>query len=86
MEKVSNWLGIGMKNVLKVKTDSGGRMIPEELEIEIKKAIANGMKPFCVNATSGTTVYGAFDDIEKISDICKKYGIWLHVDVCIFVR
>lgn len=34
-----------------------------------------------VNATAGTTVYGAFDPINDIADICEKYKIWLHVDV-----
>lgn len=34
-----------------------------------------------VNATAGTTVYGAFDPINQIADICEKYNMWLHVDV-----
>ena len=34
-----------------------------------------------VNATAGSTVYGAFDPINEIADICEKYNMWLHVDV-----
>lgn len=37
--------------------------------------------PFFVSATAGTTVYGAFDPLIAISDICKKYQVWFHVDV-----
>lgn len=37
--------------------------------------------PFLVSATAGTTVYGAFDPLLAIADICKKYKIWMHVDV-----
>lgn len=40
-----------------------------------------GHVPMFVNATAGTTVYGAFDPINEIADICEKYNIWLHVDV-----
>uniref|UniRef100_A0A669D4U8 Glutamate decarboxylase 2 n=1 Tax=Oreochromis niloticus TaxID=8128 RepID=A0A669D4U8_ORENI len=39
-----------------------------------------GFVPFFVSATAGTTVYGAFDPLIAISDICKKYNIWMHVD------
>lgn len=37
--------------------------------------------PLFVNATAGSTVYGAFDPINEIADICEKYNLWLHVDV-----
>lgn len=40
-----------------------------------------GFVPFFVSATAGTTVYGAFDPLIAISDVCKKYNIWMHVDV-----
>ena len=33
-----------------------------------------------MNATLGTTVMGATDPINKISEICKNHNIWLHVD------
>ena len=58
-----------------------GRMIPEELEKLIIRHKSEGHLPFFVNCTTGTTVYGAFDPIEPIADICEKYGIWLHIDV-----
>lgn len=64
-----------------VPSDEHGRMIPEELERFIVDRKNRGHIPFFVCATSGTTVLGAFDPINAIADICKKYGLWLHVDV-----
>ena len=58
-----------------------GRMIPEELEKLIIRHKSEEHLPFFVNCTTGTTVYGAYDPIEPIADICEKYGIWLHIDV-----
>ena len=56
-------------------------MIPEELEKLIIRHKSEGHLPFFVNCTTGTTVYGAFDPINPIADICEKHHIWLHIDV-----
>lgn len=53
----------------------------DDLKIQIEQDVADGKSPFFINATAGTTVLGAIDDIPEISLICKKYKIWLHVDV-----
>lgn len=80
--KGANWMGIGTDNVVKVKTDKGGRMIPEELQKSIEKSLSQGKVPLAVNATSGTTVLGAYDDLDAISQVCKEHQVWLHVDAC----
>ena len=53
------------------------------LEKKVIQALAEGKVPVMVNATASTTVYGAFDPINDIADICEKYNIWFHVDVSI---
>lgn len=73
---------MGVENVVKVKTDEGGRMIPEELEKCILKAQSENKAPFFVNATSGSTVLGAYDDLDALADVCKIHSVWLHVDAC----
>lgn len=76
----ANVIGIGHQNVVKVRCDEDGRMIPESLIEEIRFARQEGFQPFCVIATSGTTVRGAFDPIEPLAEIAHQEGLWLHVD------
>ena len=79
-ETAANLLGIGAKNVIKVKAGPDGRMIPNELEQSIDQAIQNGQKPFFVAVTCATTMLGAYDPIDEIAEITGKYGLWLHAD------
>lgn len=44
-------------------------------------SLSQGLVPIYVNATAGTTVYGAFDPLNDIADICHKHSLWMHVDV-----
>ncbi|XP_063076009.1 glutamate decarboxylase 1 [Engraulis encrasicolus] len=80
IQKSAAVLGIGIDNVLLVKCDERGKMIPSELESSIVEAKDMGLVPFYVNATAGTTVYGAFDPLDDIADICERHGLWMHVD------
>lgn len=41
-----------------------------------------GGKPFFVGATAGTTVLGAYDPFDSIGPICRRHGVWHHVDAC----
>ncbi len=75
-----SFAGIGRNNLRYIPTNNKGEILAEKLEEQIQKDISNGYLPFYVNATAGTTVLGAFDPIDSISKICKKYNIWLHVD------
>ncbi len=76
----ANVLGIGFDNVIKVPCDGDGRMRCEKLEEEIERSRINNQIPFCVIATSGTTVRGAFDSLKEIAEICSDQNLWLHVD------
>ncbi|XP_004081797.1 glutamate decarboxylase 1 isoform X1 [Oryzias latipes] len=80
IKKASAALGFGTENLILLSTDEKGRVIPADLEAKVIMAKQKGYVPLFVNATAGTTVYGAFDPINEIADICEKYNIWLHVD------
>ena len=72
--------GIGRNYVRQIKTNQKGEMSATHLDEVIQQDIADGCIPFFVNATAGTTVLGAFDDITALSKVCKNYNLWLHVD------
>ncbi|KAE8291278.1 Glutamate decarboxylase 1 [Larimichthys crocea] len=80
IKKAGAALGFGAENVILLSTDERGRVIPADLEAKIIDAKQKGYVPLFVNATAGSTVYGAFDPINEIADICEKYNLWLHVD------
>ena len=56
-------------------------MLVSELEVKLVQAQSEGRQPFLVVATAGTTILGAFDDINDIADVCDRHSVWLHVDV-----
>lgn len=76
----ANVLGLGVENIIRVKSDQLGRMDTEALEIAIQTAIKVNKTPFFIGATAGTTVLGAFDPINEIAHIASKYNLWLHID------
>ncbi len=76
----SNVIGIGHSNLIKVRCNEDGQMLPEALDEEIQRALANGQIPFAVLATSGTTVRGSFDPLRDIAAIAHKHELWMHVD------
>lgn len=80
IEKAVKIAGLGRENLVKTGTDSQFRLNPVILEQNIESDIAEGKKPLCVIATLGTTGVTAIDPLPEIAGICKKYGIWLHVD------
>ena len=80
VEKAAQMLGLGSEAVRSVSADGRGCMKPSALETAIEKAKTDGEVPFYVNATAGTTVYGSFDPLDEISDICQRHGLWMHVD------
>lgn len=46
----------------------------------IEEDIKNGLVPFWVNGTLGTTGTCAYDPVDQMGAICQKYKLWLNVD------
>lgn len=78
--KNAAFAGIGRDNVRYISSNEKGEMDVKELGLTIEKDIADGLCPIMINATAGTTVLGAFDNVEQLTELCKQKDIWLHVD------
>lgn len=79
-EKAANILGIGCTNLINIKTDEDGCLLPSALEEAILRSVADGNTPFFIGLTAGTTVIGSFDPIEKCVAIAQKHDLWVHID------
>ncbi len=80
IEKGVKIAGLGKRNLRKIAVDKEFAMKPAALEAAVLEDIENGFRPLCAIATLGTTSSTAVDPLKPISEICKKYKIWLHVD------
>ena len=80
LSKNASFSGVGRNNVRYIESDKKGRINILSLEKQILKDLKQGLQPFYLNATAGTTVLCAFDNVLKLSEICKQYNIWLHLD------
>ena len=60
--------------------DEKFRIIPSELERQIESDTAEGLMPFLVVASAGTTDVGGIDPLSEIGVIAKRHGLWYHVD------
>ncbi len=79
-EKALGLMGLGTNSLVEVKISLDKKMLSLDLELKIKKCLAEGGVPLCVVSTAGTTVWGSFDPIKEIDEICKKFQVWHHVD------
>jgi aromatic-L-amino-acid decarboxylase len=80
IEKGLRIAGLGAENFRRVEVDANCAMRPHKLAEVIEADIAAGRKPFFVCATTGTTSSLAFDPLRAIGEICRRHGVWLHVD------
>ncbi|MEA3446035.1 MAG: aminotransferase class V-fold PLP-dependent enzyme [Bacteroidota bacterium] len=72
--------GMGEAVIRKIPMDINFRMKAEALDKQIKSDKNDGLLPFFIYATAGTTNTGTVDPLEEIGEIAKKHNIWFHID------
>jgi aromatic-L-amino-acid decarboxylase len=80
LDKSAGLLGLGRKSLRRIAVNESLQLDTDQLEVAIQQDLSAGRRPFCVVATAGTTSSGAIDDLPLIAEICRRHGLWFHVD------
>jgi glutamate/tyrosine decarboxylase-like PLP-dependent enzyme len=80
IEKALRLAGMGEATIRRVAMDAGYRMRPDALEQAIAADRAQGLRPWLVVASAGTTDTGAVDPLDAIGAIARRERCWYHVD------
>jgi glutamate/tyrosine decarboxylase-like PLP-dependent enzyme len=73
-------LGFKKEQVRIIPTDIAFKMAINKLKNAIAKDRLEGLHPFCIIASAGTTNTGSVDPLNEISKICKDERLWFHID------
>jgi len=80
IQKATDLGGLGTESIRWIATDSKLRMDLSALRRQVEADTAAGDVPFLVVGTAGAVSTGAVDPLPEISELCKEYGLWFHVD------
>jgi aromatic-L-amino-acid decarboxylase len=78
--KSAKLAGIAHDQIRAIPVDGDFRMRVDQLAEAIRRDRAQGLRPFLVVSSAGTTNTGAVDPLDDIADLCAREGFWHHVD------
>ncbi|MDX6365817.1 MAG: aromatic-L-amino-acid/L-tryptophan decarboxylase [Nocardioidaceae bacterium] len=80
LARAARLLGFGPRQVRVMPVDHRFRLRVDALDAAIAADLAAGRRPLAVLAVAGTTNTGAVDDLPAVAAVCRRQGVWLHVD------
>ena len=72
--------GFPQASVRSVPTSPDLALDVEQLREMVQKDRADGLRPFLVVASAGTTNTGRVDPLADVGAVAREEGLWLHVD------
>jgi aromatic-L-amino-acid decarboxylase len=78
--KSARLAGVFEDRVRSIAVDQRFRMRPDALGEAIQRDRDEGLTPFLVVSSAGTTNTGAVDPLEAIAELCAAQGLWHHID------
>jgi glutamate/tyrosine decarboxylase-like PLP-dependent enzyme len=73
-------LGLGSDCLRRVPVDGAFRLDCSALERAIEADRQDGRRPAIVIAHAGSVTTGASDPLRDLAALCRRHGLWLHVD------
>ena len=73
-------IGFRKEQIRVIPTDMEFKLGINKLKNAINKDRLEGLQPFCLIASAGTTNTGTVDPLPELAAICKKEGLWFHID------
>jgi len=80
IDKAIHIVGLRESQIRFIDLDDQFRMDADHLRETIKKDQAEGLTPFMIVASGGTTDTGAVDPLNELADISEENNMWFHVD------
>ncbi len=80
IQKAIRIAGLGDAVLRSVPVDDRFRMDVDQLEKIIAEDLAEGLNPFLLIASAGTTDVGAIDPLDALADIAETNDMWFHID------
>jgi aromatic-L-amino-acid decarboxylase len=80
LEKAAMIAGIGLHNLRLIEVDDSFAMSIEALRRQLDRDVRDGLAPFFVCGTVGTTSSNAIDPLPAIAVLCREHNLWFHVD------
>ena len=80
IQKAIRIAGLAEAKLRYIPVDDRFRMDATALQKRIQSDIANGLKPFILIASAGTTDTGAIDPMNDLAEIAEQFGLWYHID------
>ncbi len=74
-------LGLGNDNIISVESNPDFTTNVKSLRETLKQHASSG-DVFMTVAVAGNCRTSSIDNLKEIADVCREYGVWLHVDAC----
>lgn len=80
VQKAIRIAGLNEAVIRYIPMDEQYKMDADYLEVQVRVDKKNGLIPFLVVGSAGTTDVGAVDPLERIGTIANEHNLWFHVD------